>query len=85
MRTQRTEATHEHQATTVELYHLEKWTTPLIEVQELHNFNSRKDTQLSQLKKEDTVTTTCVHIWGKYITTATTKAAVSPITTNLNT
>jgi hypothetical protein len=39
------------------------------------------------LKKEDTVTTTHVYvrIWGKYITTATTKAAVSPITTHLNT
>jgi hypothetical protein len=45
--------------------------------------HSRKDTQLSQPKKEDTVTTTYVYvrIWGKYITTATTKAAVSPITT----
>jgi hypothetical protein len=43
--------------------------------------HSRKDTRLSQLKKEDTVTTTCVRIWGKYITTGTTKAAVSPITT----
>jgi hypothetical protein len=38
-------------------------------------------TQLSQLKKEDTVTTTYVRIGGGgYITTATTKAAVSPIT-----
>jgi hypothetical protein len=43
--------------------------------------HSRKDTQRSQLKKEDTVTTTYMCIWGKYITTATTKAAVSPITT----
>jgi hypothetical protein len=49
------------------------------------SMHSRKDTQLSQLKKEDTVTTTCARIWGKYITTATTKAAVSPITTKLNT
>jgi hypothetical protein len=46
--------------------------------------HSRKGKQLSQLKKEDTVTTTSVRIWGKY-TTATTKAAVSPITTKLNT
>jgi hypothetical protein len=29
---------------------------------------------------------TCVRIWGKYLyTSAATKAAVSPITTNLNT
>jgi hypothetical protein len=46
------------------------------------NYSSRKDTQLSQLKKEDTVTTTCVRIRGDiYITAATSKAAVSPITT----
>jgi hypothetical protein len=44
-------------------------------------YQSRKDTQLSQLKKDGTVTTTYVRIWGKYITAATTKAAVSPITT----
>jgi hypothetical protein len=42
---------------------------------------SRKDKQLSQLKKEDALTITCARIWGKCITTATTKAAVSPITT----
>jgi hypothetical protein len=49
--------------------------------------HSRKDMQLSELKKANTVTTTYVRIWGKcvYVTTATTKAAVSPITTNPNT
>jgi hypothetical protein len=43
--------------------------------------------ELSQPKKANTVTTTYVCIWGKYmyITTATIKVAVSPITTNLNT
>jgi hypothetical protein len=33
-----TEAIHEHQTETVELYHLDKWMMPLIEVQELCNF-----------------------------------------------
>jgi hypothetical protein len=33
------------------------------------------------VKKEDTATTIYVRIWGKYITTAITKSAVSPITT----
>jgi hypothetical protein len=33
-----TEATHEHQAANLELYHLDKWTAPLIEVQEVCNF-----------------------------------------------
>jgi hypothetical protein len=47
--------------------------------------HSRKDRQRSQLKKEDTVTTTCVRIWGKYITTAITKAAVSSTTKTFNT
>jgi hypothetical protein len=49
--------------------------------------HSRKDKQLSQPKEANTVTTAYMCIWGKYvyITTATTKAAVSPITTNLNT
>jgi hypothetical protein len=53
----------------------------------LHDIqHSRKDTQLSQPKEGNTVTTTCVRIWGKYVyITTTTKAAVSPITTNLNT
>jgi hypothetical protein len=45
-----------------------------------------KDTQLSQPKEANTTTTTTyVRIWGKYLytTSAATKAAVSPITTNL--
>jgi hypothetical protein len=47
--------------------------------------HSRKDTQLSQPKETNTATTTYVLIWGKYLytTSAATKAAVSPITTNL--
>jgi hypothetical protein len=42
-----------------------------------------KEGHAAKLKKEDTVTTSCARIWGKYvhITTATIKAAVSPITT----
>jgi hypothetical protein len=41
----RTEATHEHQASTVEVYHLDKWKTPLIDVQELYNFKKFKKFQ----------------------------------------